>query len=194
MSISITNDNPIFDNKNVTILVKDFGKNEEITFKKNNDFVIILTKSNKIVGFNVFNYEKYFSIKKGFHKLSNEVIQYLLKMFPDYVKQENFDSFYKIGIVTNIENHPTSEKLKVLTVKQFDKEKQIITNIQDIKINKKYLFATNGSITYSGLRIYDSKIKDIKSEGMIMSYKSLGINKEGLVNCDNLSINDEFDF
>ena len=73
-------------------------------------------------------------------------------------------------------------------------EKQIITNLKNIEQNKNYLFAIDGAITSSGLKIVESKISNTLSQGMIMSYKSLGIDKEGIVDCSYLSIEDEFQF
>lgn len=194
MSISLVNDHKFFNNKkNVSFFFKDETNENNFETRKEDDFIFILA-NNKVVGLNVLNYERYFPIEEGFHKISNKVKKYLLNKFSNYLKEEDFTSFYKIGQVIKIENHPSSEKLKVLKVIFNDKERQIITNFQNIELNKNYLFAINGAIIYSGLKILNSKIINVSSEGMIMSYQSLGINQEGLVNCDDLTIDDEYNF
>lgn len=194
MSISLVNNHKFFNGKkNVSFFFKDITNDNDFEIKKEGDFLFIFA-NNKIVGLNVLNYQQYFQIKEGFHKINEETKKYLIDKFPNYLSEENFASFYKIGKVNQIKNHPSSEKLKVLKVSFNDKERQIITNVQNIELNKNYLFATNGAITYSGLRVLNSKIINVPSEGMIMSYQSLGINQEGLVNCDTLTIDDEYNF
>ena len=111
-----------------------------------------------------------------------------------YLKQEDFDSFYKIGKVIETKQHSANPNLTILKVQFKFYEKQIITNLKNIEQNKNYLFAIDGAITSSGLKIVESKISNTLSQGMIMSYKSLGIDKEGIVDCSYLSIEDEFQF
>ena len=196
MAIIVTNKHSFFDNlQNASVFFKDFSnlENNTSTKKEDNDFTLIFS-NDKIVGININNVNKYFKVKEGFHKINFEQKKYLLDKFSKYLKEEDFDAFYKIGTIKKISKHPSSDKLKILNVIFSDKERQIITNVQIVEENKNYLFATNGSITYSGLRIIDSKVMNEKSEGMIMSYKSLGIEKEGLVDCSNSSINDEYEF
>ncbi|WP_022935167.1 hypothetical protein ACJA28_00545 [Mesomycoplasma moatsii] len=194
MSISLVNNHKFFNNKkNVSFLFRDVSNDYDFETKKEGDFIFIFV-NNKVVGLNVLNYQQYFQVEEGFHRIKEKVQKYLIDKFPNYLKEENFVSFYKIGKVNQIKNHPSSEKLKVLNVIFNDKERQIITNFQNIELNKNYLFAINGAIIYSGLKILNSKIINVSSEGMIMSYQSLGINQEGLVNCDDLTIDDEYNF
>lgn len=198
MAITVVNKNKIFNkSNNLIIIFKNDNNTEEQTFvKKENDFIFIFLE-NKLIGINVLNYKKYFNdIKEGFHKINKNTINYLIKNFSKYINDENiFDDFYKIGLVEQIEIHPNNKNLKILKVTFKNNEvKKIITNVKEIKNNNKYLFALNGSVIYTGQNIVNSKILNVKSEGMILSYKSLGINKEGLVDCTNYNLNDSFDF
>ena len=194
MAIIMTNNHIFFNNKqHAVVFFKDDSNYENYTIKQDDDFTLILS-NNKVVGINIFNYQNYFNVKEGYHKINDEQKQYLLNKFNSYLKEEDFDDFYKIGKVNKIEQHPSSDKLKILNVEFKNENKQIITNVQTLEEGKNYLFATNGSITYSGLRIIDSKVMNVKSEGMIMSYKSLGINKDEIIDCSNMSINDEYIF
>ncbi len=194
MAITITNNHKFFkNNDSLSIIFKDLEE-DKITLKKESDFVLIFS-NNKIVGINILDYKKYFLVKDGFHKISDEVRKKLLEKFNDYLSESDFDSFYQIGLVKEIQKHPTSDKLKVLKVEfKNNLERQIITNVQDVQQNRKYLFATPGSITFFGKRIIESKVMNVLSSGMIMSYKSLGIEKDGIIDCSNMSLDDEYVF
>ena len=194
MAITITNNHKFFkNNDSLSIIFKDLEE-DKITLKKESDFVLIFS-NNKIVGINILDYKKYFLVKDGFHKISDEVRKKLLEKFNDYLSESDFDLFYQIGLVKEIQKHPASDKLKVLKVEfKNNLERQIITNVQDVQQNRKYLFATPGSITFSGKRIIESKVMNVLSSGMIMSYKSLGIEKDGIIDCSNMSLDDEYVF
>lgn len=194
MAIIITNNHKFFNNgKNACIIFKDYENSSNFDFQEKGDFKLIIS-NNKIVGINVFNYQNYFDVTEGYHKVNEKQKKYLLEHFSNYLEESDFDEFYKIGEVKDLEQHPNSDKLKVLKVTFASDEKQIITNVRTIEKGKKYLFATNGSITFTGLRIIDSKVLNVKSEGMIMSYKSLGQQKEEIIDCTNLAINSKYDF
>lgn len=180
MAITVTNNHNFFNHqKNLLIIFKDYD-DSNIEIKKENDFVFLFSNNN-LVGINVFNFANYFEVEQGYHLINNDIKNYLLNNYPNYINESHFDPFYKIGLIIKIENHPNSEKLKVLEVEFSDRKRQIITNVQTLETNKKYLFATNGSITFSGLKIIDSKVMNIESQGMIMSYKSLGIDKDEII-------------
>lgn len=194
MAIIITNNHKFFNNgKNASIIFKDYENSANFDLKDHGDFKLIIANS-KVVGINIFNYQNYFDVAEGYHEVNEKQKNYLLKHFGNYLNESDFDEFYKIGEIKEIEQHPNSDKLKVLKVLFTNEEKQIITNVQTVEKGKKYLFATNGSITFTGLRIVDSKVLNVKSEGMIMSYKSLGQQKEEIIDCTNLALNSKYDF
>ncbi len=194
MPVSITNKHVFFDNQNnALILFKDIY-DESYSIHTYGDFILIFSK-NKVVGINILNYHKYFDLKEGYHILTQEIKNKLLQKFDKYLNEEDFDYFYQIGKVINIQQHEHSDKLKVLTVLFNNNiQKQIITNVSSINLNQNYLFATNGTITFSGQKILDTQVFKIKSEGMIVSYKTIGIDKDGLVDCSNLSLQDTYFF
>lgn len=194
MPITITNEHQAFDfENNMIILFKQISKNL-ITYKKEEGFVFIFNDQ-QVVGINIFNYKKYFSsIEQGYHLLGNEVKEYLLNNFKQFIKEEDFDSFLKIGKILDKKMHPNSEKLFVLDVEFENQKLQIITNVKDVTINKKYLFALNGATLANGIEIKESKVMNVLSQGMIVSYNSLGIKKEGIIDCENYSLNDDFVF
>lgn len=193
MAISIINDHKFFNNKkNAIILFKNECQNSENKIHQDGDFVLIFS-NNKVVGINVINYEKYFNLEYGFHVLNDLAKKFLLNKFNNYLTEKDFDDFFMIGEVVEIEQHPNSDKLKVLQVQFNDQKRQIITNYQDTK-KQKYLFAINGATTYQGLVIKNSKVMNVESQGMIMSYKSLGIDQEGIIDCNSSNLEDHYKF
>ena len=115
MPVSITTKHKFFDNQNnALILFKDTFDDSYSTIIQD-DFILIFSQ-NKLVGINILNYQKYFDLKEGYHVLSNDVKDWLLKKFNQYLSEEDFDYFYQIGKVIDIQQHNQSDKLKILTV------------------------------------------------------------------------------
>ncbi len=196
MAITITHSGSFFNKEqNATIIFKDVNESSSFSTKRVEDFILIFNNdSNKVVGINVIDFRKYFNLEDGFHVVSDELKKVLMVKFSNYLVEDDFEPFYIVGQILQLSNHPKNERLKVMKVNFGNEEKQIITNLSSVKENEKYLFATSGSIIYSGTRIVDSKMMDVLSQGMIMTYKSLGIDKEGLVDCTNLEIGQEYKF
>ena len=180
MSISITTSNEIFDNKeNLIIVFSSFSEEVESITKDN--FVFIYG-NNVLVGINIFNYKNEFKdIQEGYHNFSNINFDKIVKKFPKEMSGVKNEPFLKIGLIKNIENHPKSEKLKILTVSINDNDLQIITNINNLKTGDKHLFAVNKAFLATGTAIKNSKVMGVESQGMICSYKSIGIDKEGII-------------
>lgn len=51
-----------------------------------------------------------------------------------------------------------------------------------------------GSTTFSGKDILEGKVLDINSPGMVVSYRTLGINRDGLIFGTKDDIGEEFEF
>ncbi|MGL5308448.1 MAG: hypothetical protein ACRC9F_00145, partial [Metamycoplasmataceae bacterium] len=168
----------------------------EITSKIINNYVFIYGENNNLLGINIFDYKNEFSdIEEGYHNFSDINFAKITNKFPNEMKNYNNDSFFRIGIIHEIENHPKNENLKVLKVETRDNnELIIITNRKDLNVGNKYLFAINQAILGTGIIIKESKIMGIQSQGMLCSWKSLGINKEGIIIINELDINEEFNF
>ena len=64
----------------------------------------------------------------------------------------------------------------------------------DLKLNNHYLFALDGAILANGTKIKKTKVLKIISAGMIVSYQAIGINQEGLVDCSDYDLDQEFNF
>ncbi|MGL6124903.1 MAG: YtpR family tRNA-binding protein [Metamycoplasmataceae bacterium] len=194
MSISLLTENKIFDNKSNLIIIFS-ASSGEINFKTKEDFVFIY-EGDDLVGINIFNYKKYYKdIKLGYHNFSNENFSKIVSKFSEEMKSAKNNSFFRIGIINEIKNHPQNNNLKILSVETRDEKNiTIITNVPNLVPGNKHLFAINKAVLGNGMIIRESKIMGILSQGMICSWKSIGINKEGIIMIQDQSIDEEFDF
>lgn len=194
MSISITTSNKIFNNnQNLMIIFSAFDG--EIKFEKRDNCLFIYDKNDVMIGINVFEYQNLFSdINLGYHEFSDANFMKLVNKYPIEMHGVKNNLNFKIGLVTKIDIHPKSDKLKVLSIKTDDKEIQIVTNITDLKKDNKYLFAMENTLLATGVVIKKSKVMGVESHGMICSYKSIGIDKEGIILISNQDIKDKYEF
>lgn len=196
MAIYITNNGSTFNNKNDLIIIfKNDNDSLFIDKKINDDFIFLFNEKQRIIGVNILNYKKYFKeVESGYHLVNEEIKKYLLNNFEEYFNNEMFESFIQVGCVKSINAHPKNEKLKILSVDFGQETKTIITNLSSIQIGNKYLFALSGATIATGLKIINSKILGEESQGMIMSYSSIGISREGVVQCNELDLGQSFRF
>ena len=194
MSISIVTSSKIFNNKqNIIIIFGVFSGETKIV--KNDNFTFIYA-NDTLVGINVFDYKKELeTVEDGYHKFSNSNFLKISKMFPKEMSGVKNDSFLRIGLITEIKDHPKNNKLKTLTIELKEKREIIvITNLNNLEVGEKRLFAINGAFLATGIIIKESKIMGIDSQGMICSYKSIGINQEGIVLIENEKLSEEYIF
>ena len=191
MAITVTNQS-FNKGKNLAIIFQHISDQKNITTKSFGDFTLIFA-NDKIVGINVFNYQKYFVAQEGFHLITNEIKDFLMKKFT-FLKPEDFVSQIKVGKIDSIKDHPNNSRLKILEVNFSEQVLQIITNVQDLKVNNYYVFALAGAVLASGLQIQNTKVMNVESQGMIVSYQAIGINKSGLINFDDYQLNQPFEF
>lgn len=191
MAITVTNQS-FNKGKNLAIIFQHISDQKNITTKSFDDFTLIFA-NDKIVGINVFNYQKYFVAQEGFHLITKEIKNFLIKKF-SFLKLDDFVNQIKVGKIQSIKDHPNNSRLKILEVNFSEQVLQIITNVQDLKINHYYVFALAGAVLASGLQIQNTKVMNVESQGMIVSYQAIGINKSGLINFDDYQLNQPFEF
>ena len=191
MAITVTNQS-FNKGKNLAIIFQHISDQKNITTKSFGDFTLIFA-NDKIVGINVFNYQKYFVAQEGFHLITNEIKDFLMKKFT-FLKLDDFVNQIKVGKIDSIKDHPNNSRLKILEVNFSEQVLQIITNVQDLKVNNYYVFALAGAVLASGLQIQNTKVMNVESQGMIVSYQAIGINKSGLINFDDYQLNQPFEF
>ncbi len=197
MSISITKLNEIISKPADLMIIFRASIDDKITTKSVDNYVFIYNKL-ELIGINVFNYQTEFNnIKEGYHRFSNDNFNKILEKYPKYMIGSKNSNTIKIGLIKEIKKHPKNNKLNILIVKTSDGNLQIISNLSNLVIGNKYLFALNGSFLATGVIIDDLKIMGIESQGMICSYKSIGIGEEGeegIIKITDKELNNEYEF
>ena len=193
MALTFINPHPIFSTNKVLAIIFKQTQTTNLKTKTIGNFVFILDQD-QVIGVNVFNYAKYFRVQKGLHSVTNAIKTYLLKHYNHLVQDRDFQPLLKIGQIITISKHPNNDRLRVLEVKMNDKSRQIVTNLANLQEKQHYLFACDGATLANGLVITTTKVMGVISEGMIVSYESLGIRQSGLVDCTAYQIKDQFKF
>ncbi|UUM20453.1 hypothetical protein NPA13_00265 [Mycoplasma sp. 2045] len=101
------------------------------------------------------------------------------------------------GLITKRENHPKSEKLFVLEVlinKETNEHIQLVTNTLDSQEGKVVVLSLPGSTVFSGLEVLEGEMLNVKSYGMLSGYRTLGIDREGLIFGTSEQIGKDFEF
>ncbi|BBU47947.1 TyrS-associated PheT N-terminal domain-related protein TapR [Mycoplasmopsis felis] len=99
------------------------------------------------------------------------------------------------GTIIKRTKHDKSDNLFVLSVDiNKDEPIQIVTNTLDSQENKTLVLALPGTTVFNGSEILKNKVMDVNSYGMLTSYKTLGIDKEGLIFGDNSNKGKDFKF
>lgn len=199
MSISVTQTNNLFNNQKNLIIIfstsnKALSNSNETEFLIKDNYVFIY-ENKTLIGINIFDYHKDFeNIKKGYHNFSDNNFNKIVEKYPNEMKGAKNNKFLSIGLVKSMHEHDKNDKLKVLLIETEKSNLQIITNLSNLEVGKNYLFATNNAFLATGTTVYESKIMGIESQGMICSYKSIGIDREGIVEVEGRNIQEEFDF
>ncbi|WP_036430539.1 TyrS-associated PheT N-terminal domain-related protein TapR [Mycoplasmopsis felis] len=86
------------------------------------------------------------------------------------------------GTIIQRTKHPKSDNLFILSIDINKNEPiQIVTNTLDSQENKTLVLALPGTVVFNGSEILKNKVMDVDSYGMLTGYKTLGIDKEGLI-------------
>lgn len=113
--------------------------------------------------------------------LSDEKIAHTLTMTG--TKTENFQNISKqlekivIGKILSIKKHENADNLLVCQIDIKTKTLQIITSAKNIKENAIVPVCLDGATTANGIKIKSSKIRGVKSEGMLCSIAEIGLSK-----------------
>ena len=178
MSLIITNNKNL---KNIAIIILS-NKKGIVVEEKMGDLVLIKIQ-NEVVGINVFNYKKHFSVRDGSHTINREQIDRIAELG---YQIQNVDSKFSVGEVVERKVHPKTNKLYLLKVKT-DRELQIVTNAANAEVGAKVVVANIGATLPSGLSIVLSKVMGVESQGMLCGGETLGLKKtEGVLLVDGI--------
>lgn len=176
----------------VLLIIFDQRENPDEVIKQ--DDVVVIKKNKKIIGINIFNISKIMKIKaNGFIPLLDDkvldVINHILENhnLPILEKQKN--SGFVVAKITNIEEHPDSDHLRICNVDVGeDKELQIVCGAFNAKKDLICVCALPYSFMPSGKQIIPGKLLGIDSNGMLCSGRELSLdgyeNKRGLLELD----------
>lgn len=91
-----------------------------------------------------------------------------------------------VGQVLSVEKHPNADKLSLCKVKTDKATHQIVCGATNMKANDSVALALPGAHLPNGLKIKESKIRGVVSEGMMCSSKelSLGEDESGILILD----------
>ncbi|WP_027121427.1 TyrS-associated PheT N-terminal domain-related protein TapR [Mycoplasma leonicaptivi] len=159
-----------------------------------NDLVFFVDQNKNIHSINVLDNAKY-QIKndKKFYSEKVENLTELLNVVQCLNLNLNVKKMFVYGEILDRQNHPSSDKLFVLSVKIADNTNvQIVTNTLDSQIGKTLVVGLPGATTFAGLEILPNQLLNVDSYGMLCGYQTLGINKEGLIFSDNNKVGEEF--
>ncbi|WP_027333688.1 TyrS-associated PheT N-terminal domain-related protein TapR [Mycoplasmopsis glycophila] len=168
------------------------AKNEKVT----DEAVIFYDDKNQVGSINILKPELFqLEENEGFFVLNDKQEALIIDFVNKQGLQINVVPQFKFVKITKREKHPKSDKLFILNVmenEQANEVRQIVTNTLDSTEGKVLVIALPGATVASGEKIIPGKVMDEKSDGMIVSYKTLGKNQEGLIFGNETDLGKEF--
>ena len=188
----------------VLMLPLKTGNRYETSFRRFGDVVEIFdTTDETILGYNIFNASKYFSLEDGQFGLDEA----FLDKFNDVLKNNGLDKPLKIdlspkfvvGYVKDIRKHENADKLNVCQVDLGTETVQIVCGASNVDKDQHVVVAKVGAIMPGGMEIKEANLRGEDSFGMICSQRELGLpnapEEKGIyVLGDDVTTGDEFTF
>lgn len=162
-----------YNKKEKTLLLTSGGKETtkiepKISFENEKNVTKIFNEEKELTNINIFDHENE-ELNTGI--VTHKKIEKILK--------ENFGEKIEIpfvvGKILKIEKHPKSEKLNICEVSLGEEKVQIVCGAKNVTEGIKVIVAKVGAMMPSGNQIVKSKVIDIVSQGMICSFKEVGL-------------------
>ena len=103
---------------------------------------------------------------------------------------KNYSNFV-IGKISNVEKHPNADKLKVCRVLLGKDTKTIVCGANNVREGIHVLVALEGAfLSAKSLKIKATKLRGIKSQGMICSLEEIGLETSS----EGIAVLDEYEF
>ncbi|MDY2728252.1 MAG: DUF4479 domain-containing protein [Candidatus Onthovivens sp.] len=175
----------------ILFIVFNSNTNPNKVIKK--DHCTILYKDEKIVGINIFNISSIIKIKaKGFIPYINMDILNCINsiLINEGVEKLPYQdsSGFTVAQIVEIDEHPDSDHLHVLSVFNGKDTLQIVCGASNVKVGMKVVLANLYAFMPSGQQILPAKLLGIESYGMLCSGRELNLdgyeNKKGLLELD----------
>ncbi|MDU3266062.1 MAG: DUF4479 domain-containing protein, partial [Staphylococcus sp.] len=141
---------------------------------KNN--VVAIKHENQIVGFNIFDFSKVYSVNsKGHIKLNETLVEAIQQSITnagfDYQLEADLSPKFVVGYVETKEKHPDADKLSILKVDVGSEKLQIVCGAPNVEAGQKVVVAKVGAVMPSGMVIKDAELRGVASSGMICSMR-----------------------
>lgn len=145
---------------------------------KNN--VVAIKHENQIVGFNIFDFSKVYSVNSNGHiKLNETVVEAIQQSITnagfDYQLEADLSPKFVVGYVETKEKHPNADKLSILKVDVSSEKLQIVCGAPNVEAGQKVVVAKVGAVMSSGMVIKDAELRGVASSGMICSMRELNL-------------------
>ena len=145
---------------------------------KNN--VVAIKHENQIVGFNIFDFLKVYSVNSNGHIKLNETLveaiqQSITNAGFDYQLEADLSPKFVVGYVETKEKHPDADKLSILKVDVGSEKLQIVCGAPNVEAGQKVVVAKVGAVMPSGMVIKDAELRGVASSGMICSMRELNL-------------------
>lgn len=188
----------------IVVLGPKKGKQQ---INKKDDIVEIKDEAGNVIGYNIFNVSQIIpDIKNHNGKVDlnenqiNQVNEFLTTHGFNSLLPKKVESKFVVGYVKSVKDHPDSSHLRITeTEVQNGKTLQIVSSSPNMQEGIKVVVAESGAMMPSGLIIWPSELKSVKSNGMICSGRELKIpnapDKPGaLILPDSYKIGEPFNF
>ena len=145
---------------------------------KNN--VVAIKHENQIVGFNIFDFSKVYSVNsKGHIELNETLVEAIQQSITnagfDYQLEADLSPKFVVGYVETKEKHPNADKLSILKVDVSSEKLQIVCGAPNVEAGQKVVVAKVGAVMPSGMVIKDAELRGVASSGMICSMRELNL-------------------
>ncbi|SYV97987.1 phenylalanyl-tRNA synthetase subunit beta [Mycoplasmopsis edwardii] len=189
--IIVNNISNFYKNSSIIFVNSEVKSERQITM---NDLVFFVNSKNEVHSINIQNNDKYGIKNKKYYIEDLNNLSEVLKVIKENNLVVNDSKKFVYKKITKRREHPESNKLFIITLFDGEKEVEIVTNTLDSLEGKVIVVANLGATTFDGTEILKGKVMGVESPGMVVSYKTLGLENEGLIFGSEDEIGKEFIF
>jgi len=164
----------------VLIFPLEAGDRDQVQSKMHGDVVEITDRKGNILGYNIFHASRYFSLDtSGRIPLSEKLLNKIRQVFEENGIQNelqvDLSPKFVVGYVKEKTQHENADKLSVCQVDVGEETLQIVCGAPNVEKGQKVVVAKVGAVMPNGLKIKQTELRGVPSNGMICSQKELGL-------------------